>query len=186
MIVGWKWHEASCGLPCGFDLHVLAASPPNNSGRREPSSTKGSLMAPNPSIKRVSNPRHCLSQHRLYRMVSFLCPQCDRRCKSLSGLTRHQVSIHQNNPGLSIPVNELRKVYHPSLNGTYKGLLYHYALLILRRPALRSTRRISSPQCPTRTTTHEGERRLVAFHVACWFRACRVPLYRGRAFAEKN
>ena len=48
-----------------------------------------------------------------------MCPQCGRRCKSLSGLTRHQNSIHKDNPGLSIPVTELRRTYHPHLNGTY-------------------------------------------------------------------
>ena len=48
-----------------------------------------------------------------------MCPQCDRRCKSLGGLKRHQNSIHRDDPGLCIPVTELQKIYHPNLNGTY-------------------------------------------------------------------
>ena len=49
----------------------------------------------------------------------FSCPQCNRRCKSLSGLSRHQNSVHQNDPRLSVPLTELRRIYHPNLNGTY-------------------------------------------------------------------
>ena len=52
----------------------------------------------------------------------FTCPQCERRCKSLSGLRRHENSIHQNDPGLNVPVTELRRIYHSNLNGTYNGL----------------------------------------------------------------
>jgi len=48
-----------------------------------------------------------------------MCPQCSRRCTSLSGLTRHQNFAHTNDPGLNIPITKLRRVYHPSLNGTY-------------------------------------------------------------------
>ena len=55
-------------------------------------------------------------------MLSFLCPQCSRRCKTLSGLTRHKNSAHGDDPRLSIPIAELRRVYHPSLNGTYNFL----------------------------------------------------------------
>ena len=55
-------------------------------------------------------------------MLLFTCPQCDRRCKSLSGLKRHQNSVHGDDPGLSIPVAELQKLYHPNLNGTYNVL----------------------------------------------------------------
>ena len=74
--------------------------------------------------------------HILSSMLSFTCPQCDRRCKSLSGLKRHQISIHGNDPRLSIPVTELRRTYHPTLNGTY-NLLDIVTLLILHRSALR-------------------------------------------------
>jgi hypothetical protein len=52
----------------------------------------------------------------------FTCPECDRRCKSLSGLRRHQNSTHRNDPGLNIPVTELRRIYHPNLNGMYNAL----------------------------------------------------------------
>ena len=52
----------------------------------------------------------------------FTCPQCDRTCKNLSGLKRHQNSVHANNPGLSVPVAELRRIYHPNLNGMYNIL----------------------------------------------------------------
>lgn len=52
----------------------------------------------------------------------FPCSQCGRMCKSLSGLRRHQNSIHQDHPGLSVPVAELRRVYHPNLNGTFNAL----------------------------------------------------------------
>jgi len=55
-------------------------------------------------------------------MASLTCPQCNQRCKSLSGLKRHQSSVHADNPGLSIPVTELQRVYHPDLNGTYNVL----------------------------------------------------------------
>lgn len=58
----------------------------------------------------------------------FPCPQCPQRCKSLSGLKRHQNSAHQNHPGLSVPVTELRRAYHPSLSGTCS------ILIILRSP----------------------------------------------------
>lgn len=50
-----------------------------------------------------------------------MCPQCSRRCKSLSGLTRHRNSAHGNDARLNIPVTELHRIYHPSLNGTYNG-----------------------------------------------------------------
>ena len=59
-------------------------------------------------------------------MVSFMCPQCSRRCKSLSGLTRHRNSAHGDDPGLRVPVTELRRIYHPHLNGTCNPL--HVAL----------------------------------------------------------
>jgi hypothetical protein len=52
-------------------------------------------------------------------MASFACPQCDRRCKNLSGLKRHQNSVHGDHPGLHLPVTELQQNYHPNLNGTY-------------------------------------------------------------------
>ena len=56
-------------------------------------------------------------------MISFMCPQCGRRCKSLSGLTRHRNSAHGSDPRLNIPVTELRRIYHPNLNGTYSALI---------------------------------------------------------------
>ena len=59
------------------------------------------------------------TSHILPLGMSFPCPQCPQRCKNLSGLKRHQHSAHQHHPGLSIPVAELRRVYHPSLSGTY-------------------------------------------------------------------
>jgi len=52
-------------------------------------------------------------------MVSFMCPRCDRRCKNLSGLRRHENSAHGGHPGLSVPVTELRRSYHPNLNSMY-------------------------------------------------------------------
>ena len=52
-------------------------------------------------------------------MISFMCPQCNRRCKSLSGLTRYRNSAHRDDSRLAVPVTELRRDYHPSLNGTY-------------------------------------------------------------------
>ena len=55
-------------------------------------------------------------------MMSITCPQCDRRCKNLSGLKRHQSSVHRVDPGLTLPITELQRVYHPNLNGTYKIL----------------------------------------------------------------
>jgi hypothetical protein len=63
-------------------------------------------------------PRH----HPLSLMVAFTCPQCGRRCRNLSGLTQHVNSAHSKHPGLSIPVAELRRSYHPNLTGTYKNL----------------------------------------------------------------
>ena len=51
-----------------------------------------------------------------------MCPQCNWRCKNLSGLTRHQNSAHRDDPGLCVPVIELQRTYHPSLNGTYNSL----------------------------------------------------------------
>ena len=51
--------------------------------------------------------------------MSITCPQCSQGCKSLSGLRRHQNALHRDDPGLSVPVTELRRVYHPHLNGTY-------------------------------------------------------------------
>ena len=65
------------------------------------------------------SPHH---QHFIPSMVSFMCPQCSRTCKSLSGLTRHKNSAHRDDPRLNIPVTELQRIYHPSLNGTYKTL----------------------------------------------------------------
>ena len=62
------------------------------------------------------------SHHRLSLMVSVMCPQCDRRCKSLGGLKRHQNSIHRDDPRLAIPVTELQRFYHPNLSGTYEIL----------------------------------------------------------------
>lgn len=56
-------------------------------------------------------------------MVSFTCDQCGRRCRSLSGLTRHRNSAHGSDPRLNIPVTELRRIYHPNLNGTYSVLI---------------------------------------------------------------
>ena len=51
--------------------------------------------------------------------MPFTCPQCNQTCKNLSGLKRHQNSVHTNNPGLGVPVAELQRIYHPNLNGTY-------------------------------------------------------------------
>ncbi|KAF9778110.1 hypothetical protein BJ322DRAFT_1014885 [Thelephora terrestris] len=51
--------------------------------------------------------------------MSLTCPQCSWRCKSFSGLRRHQNSLHRDDPGLTIPVTELRREYHPDLNSTY-------------------------------------------------------------------
>ena len=55
-------------------------------------------------------------------MLSFACLQCNRRCKNLGGLKRHKNSAHSEHPGLSIPVTELRKNYHPDMNGMYNIL----------------------------------------------------------------
>ena len=49
----------------------------------------------------------------------FPCPECARSFRNLSGLRRHQNAIHRNDPGLSVPVAELRRVYHPKLTSTY-------------------------------------------------------------------
>ena len=54
--------------------------------------------------------------------MPFACPQCHQKCKSLSGLRRHENSAHRDHPGLSIPVTELRRTYHPSLSGMYTTL----------------------------------------------------------------
>ena len=51
--------------------------------------------------------------------MSLTCPECSQRCKNLSGLRRHQNSIHRNDPGLSVPVTKLQRTYHPILTGTY-------------------------------------------------------------------
>src|SRR6267378_6486982 len=105
---GWQWHEASHMLTsCLFCLHVLPAC----------SFIKGPTMTQDPPIICASSPCCPLSQQQTLSMVSFMCPQCSRRCKSLSGLTRHQNSVHRNDPELSVPVTELQRIYHPTLNG---------------------------------------------------------------------
>lgn len=67
------------------------------------------------------------------------CPECSRKCKSLSGLRRHQRSIHCDDPGLSVPITELRRIYHPNLNGTYSTL--HITPQFLVFPGQRCDRR---------------------------------------------
>jgi hypothetical protein len=82
-----------------------------------------STMTQDPLLKPTTSPQ-CSLTHQciLSSMLSFACPQCNKRCKSLSGLTRHQNSTHKDDPGLSVPVAELQRIYHPSLNGTYNPL----------------------------------------------------------------
>ena len=62
--------------------------------------------------------------------MSLACPQCDQRCKSLSGLKRHQTSVHSSHPGLSVPTTELQRVYHSTLNGMCTLLLLYPTLKI--------------------------------------------------------
>ena len=49
------------------------------------------------------------------------CPECTRSFKNLSGLRRHQNAVHRNDPGLSVPIAELRRIYHPILTGMYNS-----------------------------------------------------------------
>ena len=70
-------------------------------------------MAHSLSIKTRRTP-----QHYLHQMVSFTCPQCGRTCRNLSGLRRHENSAHGEHPGLSVPITELWRNYHPDLNST--------------------------------------------------------------------
>ena len=70
-----------------------------------------------PSSKVFPSQRSLCRQHILCSMGLFQCPQCGQWCKSISGLTRHQNSAHRDDPGLSLPVTELRRIYHASLNG---------------------------------------------------------------------
>jgi len=51
-------------------------------------------------------------------MDSFTCPRCGRTCRNRGGLTQHQNSAHGEHAGLRIPVTELRRNYHPNLDGT--------------------------------------------------------------------
>lgn len=59
--------------------------------------------------------------HLLPPMVFLTCPQCGCTCKNLSGLRQHENSAHGGHAGLSIPVTDLRRSYHPNLNGMYKA-----------------------------------------------------------------
>ena len=92
-------------------------------------------MTHDPAVGTTHLPLDCRNhRNRSFRMLT--CPECSRRCKSLSGLRRHQSSVHRNDPGLSIPVTEVHKIYHPNLNGTYNTLPLVLLHLILCRPAL--------------------------------------------------
>ena len=80
--------------------------------------------------KIVCTPSNPLDSQILPPGMLFACPECNRKCKSLSGLTRHRNSVHQNDPRLSIPVTELQRIYHANLNGTYNafGVTLSYSL----------------------------------------------------------
>jgi uncharacterized C2H2 Zn-finger protein len=67
--------------------------------------------------RRYSPHLHSLGQQSTPSMLT--CPECGQRCKNSGGLTRHQNSAHNHDPGLNIPVTELQRVYHPHLNGTF-------------------------------------------------------------------
>ena len=73
----------------------------------------------------------------------FACPQCAQKCKSLSGLRRHDNSIHQGHPGLGMPVNELCQNHHPSLSGTYNNVLISLCLDSLQACAVIGTEILS-------------------------------------------
>ena len=92
--------------------------------------------------------QHSLSQHHnLPPMLSFVCPQCGRRCKNFSGLTRHRNSAHKDDSRLAIPITELRRVYHPNLDGTYNPLHITLFLLSLKAGPVIAMEH-SSPQVP--------------------------------------
>jgi hypothetical protein len=111
-VVGWSVSEVCCGRGMGR----VVASCIRVSVQRLVVDTS-TISRNSPTKSRCIFP--IFLTHSLFSMASFACPQCDRRCKNLSGLKRHQNSMHGDHPGLYIPVTELQRDYHPNLNGTY-------------------------------------------------------------------
>ena len=123
---------------------------------RPPAFLVSLVPSPRPPAFPGSFPHHRHGRLRSFIML-FICPQCDQRCRSLSGLRRHQNSVHQNNPGLSIPVAEIQRIYHPHLNGMYNHpsmLFYFYfsqasAVTRMEHPLHRTRRQKSRPSRQT-------------------------------------
>ena len=87
--------------------------------------------------------------------MALACPQCHQQCKSLSGLRRHENAIHRAHPGLSVPVAELHRTYHPNLSGMYSTIatLLHtdpsQACAVISKAVLSPPTFRQNPQPPT-------------------------------------
>ena len=126
-------HKVEPRVRCKAEPHVRRKVEPRRARRltlgicRSPrpqpnhSSAATTTCDPPPTITTYA-PSSSLYSYTLPLGMWLACPECDRRCKNLGGLKRHQNSAHRNDPGLSIPVTELQVIYHPNLNGTYDTL----------------------------------------------------------------
>ena len=107
---------SSCHNPC---LHLLQPSPPPGATLASRWRNPLAIIPPSliPSFPHLSF--HCspasysISQQSIPSMTLLTCPECGRGCKNLSGLTCHKNAAHTHDPGLTLPVTELRRVYHP-------------------------------------------------------------------------
>jgi hypothetical protein len=101
---------------------------------------------------------HLLCQQpRSSSTMSLTCPECGRGCKNPGGLTRHRNSAHLHDPGLTMPVTKLQRVYHPHLHGAYFTTNLNVQSSPFQRSALRPIRSAARSRFPTRTTHYPSQ-----------------------------
>ena len=128
MLQFWPTNSASgtcrpstSNWPCGRSMHRLFLLSPDPAATRHShiKTTHTSLKTTHTSLKTTHTSLNPAALHLSPPEMFFPCPECARSFRNLSGLRRHQNAIHRDDPGLSVPVAELRRVYHPKLTSTY-------------------------------------------------------------------
>lgn len=150
-------------MASALTLSVHSCPFPADCARAACSVTHLTQRRPTPPPKIVHTPSNLLDSQILSPGMLFTCPECNRKCRSLSGLTRHRNSVHQNDPRLGIPVTELQRIYHPNLNGTYNAF---YATLSYSLQAS-AVIDVEYAFCRTLHQKFRPSRRMMIGHLSC-------------------
>lgn len=52
----------------------------------------------------------------------IICQKCQKICRTIGGLKRHEAAKHGEDPRLTAPRPRVQRVYHPKLNGVLRCL----------------------------------------------------------------